>query len=132
MTPPAASEPAVPPARTSRRALWGLVALILIVMGAQEVWKSHTAGQVGQRMAALAQPGDIRMLSATTCPSCLVARRWLEQHGVAYEECFIDTDAVCRAEFDARQAVGTPVIVVRGQPQLGFSPDLVLAALQRR
>jgi glutaredoxin len=117
--------------RPSRRSLWGLVVLIVLVMGAQQAWQEHKAGQVGNRVAAAAEPGDIRMLSSTTCAICVVARRWMEQHGVAYEECFIETDPGCRAEFDARMAVGTPVIVVRDQPQLGFSPERLLGAVER-
>ena len=82
-------------------------------------------------MAALAQTGDIQMLSSNTCAYCAVARQWMQQHGVAFGECFIDTDKSCAAQFEAARAPGTPVVLVRGQPQVGFDAQRVLGALRR-
>ena len=56
-------------------------------------------------------------------------RHWFAKHQVAYSECLIERDAACRAAFDALGARGTPVLVVRGQPQLGFSPQRLRSAL---
>lgn len=71
------------------------------------------------------------MLSSETCPSCRVARRWFERHQVAYSGGLIERDPACLDEFKARQAPGTPVIVVRGTPLLGFDPVQVRAALEQ-
>jgi hypothetical protein len=51
---------------------------------------------------------------------------------VPFSECLIERDAQCQADFDATRAPGTPVILVRGVPQLGFNPERVHAALQPR
>ncbi|MDO8420452.1 MAG: hypothetical protein Q7S90_10480, partial [Rubrivivax sp.] len=81
---------------------------------------------------ALAQAGDIRMLSSETCPICTVARTWFTEHRVPFSECLIERDAQCKADFDAARAPGTPLIIVRGVPQLGFNPERLRQALQPR
>lgn len=81
-------------------------------------------------MAARAAPGNIRMLASDHCAVCVVARRWFLAHSVPFSECSIERDAACRAEFQALQAAGTPVLRVRGVAQLGFSPQQLLRALQ--
>jgi hypothetical protein len=50
---------------------------------------------------------------------------------VAFDECFIETDAACAARFEALRAPGTPVLLVRGQLQTGFDAQRVLGALSR-
>ena len=79
----------------------------------------------------MAQQGDLQMLSSTTCGLCTHARIWLQQHEVRFDECFIERHAPCKQRFDALQAPGTPIILVRGQPQLGFDPRRVLLALEQ-
>ncbi|MDP2004981.1 MAG: hypothetical protein Q8K45_04840 [Rubrivivax sp.] len=71
------------------------------------------------------------MLSSDSCSICVVARRWFTTHGVAYSECSIERDAACRADFEATRAPGTPVMLVRGVPQVGFSPERLRQALSR-
>jgi glutaredoxin len=112
------------------RSLLQLGALVLAVSFAHTWWQGRQAQSVGDTIAALAAPGDIRMISSETCGPCLAARQWLQRHEVAFSECLIERDAACRAEFEAWRAPGTPVIVVRGQPQLGFQPERLAAALQ--
>jgi glutaredoxin len=118
-------------AAPSKRSLLGLLALILLVGFASQWWQNRHARSIGEQIAELAKPGDVRMLSSEVCPSCVVARRWFTEQKVAFEECTIERDAACMEEFQARRAPGTPVVIVRGQPQLGFVPERVLAALQR-
>ncbi len=118
--------------KTSPRSLFGLVLLLLLVTGLSSWWSGRAQQRLGAQVAALAAAGDIRMLSSEACGVCLTARAWFKQHQVAFQECLIERDAACRAEFEARQAPGTPVLLVRGQAQLGFSPQRVLASLQPR
>lgn len=116
---------------TSPRALLSLALLVAAVAGAQQWWVAHQRAEVGATVAALARPGDIRMLASDSCGVCVVARRWFTTHGVAFSECSIERDAACRADFEARRAPGTPVLLVRGTPQLGFSPERLRAVLER-
>ncbi len=110
--------------------MFGLLALILTVGAANAWWVNRQARAVGVQVAALARPGDIRMLSSDSCSVCVVARTWFTQNRVAYSECSIEQDAVCRVEYESLRLPGTPVIVVRGRPQLGFSVEKLRQALQ--
>lgn len=114
----------------SRASLAGLVALVLTVSVASQWWGARQQADLGQQVAALARPGDIRMLSSDVCAICITARQWLTQHAVPFQECSIERDAGCAAEFQALRAAGTPVILVRGQAELGFSPQRLLQRLQ--
>lgn len=113
----------------SPRALAGLAVTVALAIGASQWWGQRHAGSVGADVAAMAKRGDIRMLSSETCSICTVARRWFDRHQVAYSECFIERDAACREAFEATRAPGTPVLLVRGVPQVGFHPERVRAAL---
>lgn len=115
--------------KASSRSMFGLLALIVSVGAANQWWANHRAGEIGAQVAALARPGDIRMLSSATCSVCVAARAWFTHNRIAYSECTIESDAACRADFEAMRAAGTPVIVVRGRPQLGFSPERLRQAL---
>ena len=116
--------------KTSKRSLLGLVALVLAVSVASQWWVGRHEQRLGGQVAALAQPGDIRMLSSETCAVCTVARGWFTEHRVPFSECLIERDAQCQADFDATRSPGTPVILVRGVPQLGFNPERLRLALQ--
>lgn len=106
--------------------------LVLGVGLSVEWWSQRQQHLVGSEVAALARPGDIRMLSSETCVACARARAWLREHRVAFSECLIERDAQCRADFEGTRAPGTPVIVVRGVPRAGFDPESVRRGLQRR
>ncbi len=115
--------------RPSPRAVAGLGLLVLAASGASTWWALRHSAQLGRDVAALARPGDIRMLSSETCAICGAARQWFTAHGVSYTECTIERDAACRADFQASLSPGTPVLLVRGQTLVGFSPERVLVAL---
>ena len=114
----------------SRGALVGLVALVLVV-GAASQWRSgHQEAREGVRPAALAQPGDIRMISSETCAYCEAARRWMTRHGVRFDECFIERDAQCKAQWEATPSRATPTLLVRGQLQVGFDAGRLVRTLE--
>jgi glutaredoxin len=115
----------------SRKSLLGLAALVLAVAGVSQWWAGYRQGSQGEQMASLAQAGDIQMLSSTNCAVCAKTRAWFAQHDVTFSECFIETDAACAARFEATRSPGTPVLLVRGQPQVGFDARRVLGALKR-
>lgn len=112
-----------------RRSLWGLVAVVTVASAASQWWAGWHDRSVGAEVAALARPGDIRMMSSQTCAVCRQARAWMNEHRVPFVECTIERDARCRADFEASRAPGTPLIVVRGKGYLGFDPALLRRAL---
>jgi glutaredoxin len=107
----------------------GLLALIVSVGAANQWWANRHANEIGAQVAVLARPGDIRMLSSETCSVCAAARAWFTLNRIAYSECTIERDNACRADYEATRSPGTPVIVVRGRPQAGFSPERLRQAL---
>jgi glutaredoxin len=115
--------------RVSLSSLAGLALLVLAISAASSWWVGRQEAQIGRQLAALAQPGDIRMLASDSCGICVAARSWFKEHGVAYSECSIERDAACRQAFDAVRAPGTPVMLVRGVAQLGFNPERLRSAL---
>jgi glutaredoxin len=107
----------------SRATIVGVVLLAVGVSLALGWWQRRHQTTLGDAVAALTRPGDIHMISSDTCGFCIRARRWFEQHDVAFTECSIEREPACRQAFDALGAPGTPVIVVRGQPTLGFDAE---------
>lgn len=93
-------------------------------------WRGHVAAGDGEVMARHAKPGDIRMISSETCGWCTAARRWMTQQRVPFSECFIERDATCARDYQALGGMGTPTLVVRGRPILGFDRARMLAVLE--
>jgi hypothetical protein len=122
-------EQAVPGASRSRKVILGVMAVLIIGGGAAVAGWLTAQQRLGADVARLAQPGDIRMLGSVDCAVCVIAAQWFAEHRVPFTECMIERDAQCRAEFDALRAQGTPVLLVRGQPVMGFEPHRVRALL---
>lgn len=123
------SKPAVSRAPGRRRSwarplLIAAAAYVLLV-----ALQGRTDRQAGVALAALAKPGDIKMLSSETCTYCDQARRWLTGHGVPFSECFIEKDAACAESYRAQQSPGTPTVLVRGERHIGFDPGRITKAL---
>lgn len=116
--------------RTSARSLIGLLALVAVAALANFGWGEFRAWRLGTQVAQSVRVGDIEMLSSVTCPYCDAARVWFAEHEVPIRECFIERDADCAARFAALQAPGTPLLLVRGERQVGFSPARVAEALR--
>ncbi|MBI3157865.1 MAG: hypothetical protein HYZ20_21015 [Burkholderiales bacterium] len=115
---------------SSRTTLVGVALLVVGVSLATGWWQRQRQATLGEAVAALARPGDIRMISSDTCGYCMLARQWFQRHGVAFSECSIERDPACRQAFDALGAPGTPVIVVRGRPTLGFDAERLRRRLE--
>jgi glutaredoxin len=107
------------------RSLAGLVLLVVAVSAAADWWRERQVAQLGAELAEWVQPGDIQLVSSTTCVFCDRARRWLNGHQLPFTECFIERDPDCAARYQALGAQGTPTLQVRGQTHLGFSAEWV-------
>ena len=114
----------------SRRSLWALALLVLATSAGSSWWARHQQQAVGVQLAALAGPADIQMLSSDSCALCVAAQGWLREQRVPHTVCSIERDAACQQLFAASGSPGTPVLLVRGQAQVGFSPQRVLQRLQ--
>ncbi len=83
-----------------------------------------------QQLRALVKPGDLLMLSSTTCPYCVRAREWLTAEGIPFGECFIETDRACAQRYVRAGAQATPTVLVGGRPVLGLDPARMLQLLE--
>lgn len=117
--------------KTSRRSVLSLLVMVAVIAAGGQWWASRQQLALGQQLAAQSGPGDIRMLSSTTCSICTSARVWFKAHEVKFDECFIEKDRDCAALFEATRSPGTPVILVKGRPLVGFDPERIRAALGR-
>lgn len=108
----------------ARRPLVIIALTVLVIAGcaAGIAWWFQAQRSLGAEVARLAAVGDIRMLASEDCAICHVARTWFNEHRIAFSECMVERDAGCRAEYQALQAAGTPVLVVRGRALHGFEP----------
>jgi glutaredoxin len=107
-----------------------LALLLLAVWGGTQALQMWSARQLGHEAATNAKPGDIQMISSVSCVYCAKARAWFTEQKVPFTECFVERDAACAAQYRGLLAPGTPIILVRGQPQIGFSTQRVVAALR--
>ncbi len=116
--------------RPSFRSWMVLAVMVLGTWGGSQAinwWRGERATEVLQ---TLAQPGDILMLTTTSCPYCAKARAWMSAHKVPWVECNVETDARCALLFQAQGSPGVPLMRVKGQWRLGFDPASVSEALQ--
>lgn len=110
----------------------GLLAVLVVgvvAWGLGRIVQTQVQDGQAEALRAVARPGDIRMLSSVTCIFCTKARQYLTEHRIPFEECLIERDPVCLADYKRLGASGTPTLLVRGQRQLGFDPLRVTAAL---
>ncbi|MBS0449318.1 MAG: glutaredoxin family protein [Proteobacteria bacterium] len=120
---------AVAAGASGRRALLVVVAIVVGIGALQAGWRQWSADRLGSRVAAVAKPGDIRMLASETCAYCAAATRWFDAHGVPYTSCVIERDAACADEFARARGRGTPLMIVRGHRIEGYSQQEIAAAL---
>lgn len=107
-----------------------LLVVVALTALASWAWRSHVASGDGELLAQRVKPGDIRMISSETCGWCTAARRWMTQQRVPFDECFIERDAQCAADYRALGGRGTPTLLVRGQVVLGFDRARIIEIVQ--
>ena len=119
-------------------ALWqrlrqsGLLAVLvvgLVAWGLGRVVQTQVQSGHAEALRQVARPGDIRMISSVTCIFCTKARQYMTEHRIPFEECLIERDPACLADYKRLGASGTPTLLIRGQRQLGFDPQRITSAL---
>ncbi|MBP8271736.1 glutaredoxin family protein [Sphaerotilus montanus] len=115
--------------RLGRGSAVSVVLVGVLAWGVGRVVQTQVRDGQAETLRTVARPGDIRMLSSVSCIFCTKARQYLTEHRIPFEECLIERDPVCLADYKRLGASGTPTLLVRGQRQLGFDPLRVTAAL---
>lgn len=113
-----------------RRSVVVLILLVLLFGGGTRWWATQRDDAIGRSLQTAARSGDIRLLSSETCAYCIEARAWLRRREVPFDECFVERDPACARRWQELGLPGTPVVLVRGRPQLGFDPERILRGLE--
>lgn len=117
------------PRRWYRHPLMSLLTVCAVAGLAATGVRAWVQQQRADDLRAVTHAGDIRMISQTTCIYCTQAREWLTRHEIPFEECYIDRDSECLAEYNRQGRNGTPMMMVRGQMQRGFDARRITAQL---
>ncbi|MDZ4814452.1 MAG: glutaredoxin family protein [Pseudomonadota bacterium] len=84
--------------------------------------------------SALLQRADAPLLlfSLSTCPYCLQARAWLQEHQVPFKELVVDKSPQAQSLFDELKESGLPVLVTGDRLIRGFQPSAYADAILDR
>lgn len=58
--------------------------------------------------------------SSDSCGYCRMAKEWLKENGVPFEEKNVNTDPQARREMEEMKAAGVPIIAVGNEVIIGF------------
>jgi glutaredoxin 3 len=90
------------------------------------------AGATAAEVQAEMKRVPIVLYSASWCPHCKSAKRWLDDNGYAYTQHDIEDDAGAAREHRARNPKGSvPTLVIGDAVQVGFSAPAVIGAIER-
>ncbi|MFG6447269.1 glutaredoxin family protein [Roseateles sp. BYS180W] len=112
----------------------GSLALVLgVVLGLSQWARWSQQDRHAEALRQLLSPGQLQMISSTTCTYCDRARTWFTQERIPFTECYIERDKACLARYQALGARGTPTFVLHEQVVLGLDlPRLQALAQQQR
>ncbi len=69
---------------------------------------------------------NVKVYSTKTCPYCVMAKQYLSQRGVKYQDIDVGTDRKAAMEMVAKSGqMGVPVIEINGSVILGFDKDAI-------
>ena len=75
---------------------------------------------------------EIKIYSTPTCPYCKMAKDYLTEKGVTFEEVDVATDAAGRDEMIKKSGqMGVPVIMVDGEVIIGFDKERLDGLLKK-
>ena len=67
---------------------------------------------------------NVKVYSTPTCPYCKMAKSYLDEKGVAYDDVDVTKDATGRDEMIKKSGqMGVPVILVDGEIVIGFDKE---------
>lgn len=75
--------------------------------------------------------GEVVLYATSWCGYCEKTRKFLRARQVPFAEHDIERSAAARREYELLNGRGVPLLVIRGKVVHGYSPQAILAALQR-
>jgi glutaredoxin len=110
----------------------GLFILILAASaGVTTAMVANRDAAAAAPVGATAQALDVIMYATRECPYCAKAREYFSSKGVQWEERDIETSPKAQAEWKAQGGVGTPLVLINGQPFQGFDQARLGAELAK-
>ncbi|MFC2162190.1 glutaredoxin family protein [Candidatus Altiarchaeota archaeon] len=78
----------------------------------------------------MAEEESIKVYSTPTCPYCKMAKAFLDEKGVKYEDIDVAADREAAQEMIKKSGqMGVPVIDLKGKIIIGFDKDAITAEL---
>lgn len=74
---------------------------------------------------------DITIYTSSTCPYCTLAKDYLNEKGVEYDERNISTSREAREELMAKGHTGVPVVIIDNEEIVGFDKARIDALLDK-
>ena len=68
---------------------------------------------------------EVYIFTQTFCPSCLHAKKYMQEHNIKYIELDIEQDPQALKAFERINGRGTPLIVINKKMMYGFSPEFI-------
>jgi glutaredoxin-like YruB-family protein len=74
----------------------------------------------------------VKVYSTSTCPYCKMAKSFLDEKGVAYDDLDVAADAAARDEMVKKSGqMGVPVIDVDGEVIIGFDKERLAGLIDK-
>ena len=73
----------------------------------------------------------VTVYTSNTCPYCTMAKDYLKDRNIAFEEKNVQTDSAARQELMAKGYTGVPVIVIGEEEIVGFDKKRLDALLDK-
>lgn len=74
---------------------------------------------------------DVKVYTSSTCPYCTMAKDYLKDKGVDFDERNVQTDDQARDELISKGYTGVPVLIINGEEIVGFDQARIDAALAK-
>ena len=75
---------------------------------------------------------EVKVFSTPTCPYCKIAKSYLDEKGMKYENIDVGRDAAGRDEMIKKSGqMGVPVILVDGDLVIGFDKERLEGLLRK-
>ena len=118
-----------------RSEIIGLAIVMAVSMGLGQWLRSTQApatDEQGAQLRSLVKPGQLQMISSTSCRYCTIAREWLTAQQVPFDECFVETSSACRQRFQQTGGRATPTFVIGQKAVLGLDAARLLQILSEK
>lgn len=96
--------------------------VLIALVGLGGYWYAdHLAKPAGALLVGEAEAKRVEIYTTTDCPYCRQARKYLDEHGIAYTDYNVEQSSESRRKFDEAGGKGVPLLFVNGVRMEGFN-----------